>query len=135
MLFSFFQQLHGNNIHFSDGYELKEDIGIGAYSVCKRCVHRITSVEYAVKVSNLQKHWFSISLLFVCLFNKVLFNEHHRQCVFYKMICWRRQHNSLSMFAVLTDSLHFRLLTELRRTRLKRLRFCCDTASTQTSLL
>uniref|UniRef100_A0A9J8DAD7 non-specific serine/threonine protein kinase n=1 Tax=Cyprinus carpio carpio TaxID=630221 RepID=A0A9J8DAD7_CYPCA len=29
---------------------LKEDIGIGAYSVCKRCVHRITSVEYAVKI-------------------------------------------------------------------------------------
>ncbi len=54
------QQLHGNNIHFTDGYELKEDIGIGAYSVCKRCVHRITSVEYAVKVrmkSTLWKHW------------------------------------------------------------------------------
>uniref|UniRef100_A0A9J7ZB30 non-specific serine/threonine protein kinase n=1 Tax=Cyprinus carpio carpio TaxID=630221 RepID=A0A9J7ZB30_CYPCA len=45
------QQLHGNNILFTDGYELKEDIGIGAYSVCKRCVHRITSVEYAVKVT------------------------------------------------------------------------------------
>uniref|UniRef100_A0A8C1SQL8 non-specific serine/threonine protein kinase n=1 Tax=Cyprinus carpio TaxID=7962 RepID=A0A8C1SQL8_CYPCA len=44
------QQLHGNNIHFTDGYELKEDIGIGAYSVCKRCIHRITSVEYAVKI-------------------------------------------------------------------------------------
>ncbi|XP_030626695.1 ribosomal protein S6 kinase alpha-2 isoform X2 [Chanos chanos] len=44
------QQLHGNNIHFTDVYELKEDIGVGAYSVCKRCVHRITSVEYAVKV-------------------------------------------------------------------------------------
>uniref|UniRef100_A0AAR2JSL9 Ribosomal protein S6 kinase n=1 Tax=Pygocentrus nattereri TaxID=42514 RepID=A0AAR2JSL9_PYGNA len=44
------QQLHGNNIHFTDGYEIKEDIGIGSYSVCKRCIHRITSVEYAVKV-------------------------------------------------------------------------------------
>ncbi|XP_062376181.1 ribosomal protein S6 kinase alpha-2 [Sardina pilchardus] len=44
------QQLHGNNIRFTDGYELKEDVGIGAYSVCKRCVHRITSVEYAVKI-------------------------------------------------------------------------------------
>ncbi|XP_051945814.1 ribosomal protein S6 kinase alpha-2-like [Xyrauchen texanus] len=44
------QQLHGNNILFTDGYDLKEDIGIGAYSVCKRCVHRITSVEYAVKI-------------------------------------------------------------------------------------
>ncbi|XP_062851108.1 ribosomal protein S6 kinase alpha-2 isoform X2 [Trichomycterus rosablanca] len=44
------QQLHGNNIHFTDGYELKEDIGLGSYSVCKRCIHKITSVEYAVKV-------------------------------------------------------------------------------------
>uniref|UniRef100_A0AAR2IJV8 Ribosomal protein S6 kinase n=1 Tax=Pygocentrus nattereri TaxID=42514 RepID=A0AAR2IJV8_PYGNA len=44
------QQLHGNNIHFTDGYEIKEDIGIGSYSVCKRCIHRITSVEYAVKI-------------------------------------------------------------------------------------
>uniref|UniRef100_A0AAR2LQ14 Ribosomal protein S6 kinase n=1 Tax=Pygocentrus nattereri TaxID=42514 RepID=A0AAR2LQ14_PYGNA len=43
-------QLHGNNIHFTDGYEIKEDIGIGSYSVCKRCIHRITSVEYAVKI-------------------------------------------------------------------------------------
>lgn len=48
----FEQQLHGSNIRFTDGYELKEDVGIGAYSVCKRCVHRITSVEYAVKVSS-----------------------------------------------------------------------------------
>ncbi|XP_028843860.1 ribosomal protein S6 kinase alpha-2 [Denticeps clupeoides] len=44
------QQLHGNNIHFTDGYEIKEDVGIGAYSVCKRCIHRLTSVEYAVKI-------------------------------------------------------------------------------------
>uniref|UniRef100_A0AAY4EMC1 Ribosomal protein S6 kinase n=1 Tax=Denticeps clupeoides TaxID=299321 RepID=A0AAY4EMC1_9TELE len=43
-------QLHGNNIHFTDGYEIKEDVGIGAYSVCKRCIHRLTSVEYAVKI-------------------------------------------------------------------------------------
>uniref|UniRef100_A0A3P8YUM8 non-specific serine/threonine protein kinase n=1 Tax=Esox lucius TaxID=8010 RepID=A0A3P8YUM8_ESOLU len=44
-------QLHGTSIHFSDGYEIKEDVGLGAYSVCKRCVHKITSVDYAVKVS------------------------------------------------------------------------------------
>uniref|UniRef100_A0A6Q2X740 Ribosomal protein S6 kinase n=1 Tax=Esox lucius TaxID=8010 RepID=A0A6Q2X740_ESOLU len=43
-------QLHGTSIHFSDGYEIKEDVGLGAYSVCKRCVHKITSVDYAVKI-------------------------------------------------------------------------------------
>uniref|UniRef100_A0A4W5R9S3 non-specific serine/threonine protein kinase n=1 Tax=Hucho hucho TaxID=62062 RepID=A0A4W5R9S3_9TELE len=43
-------QLHGTKIHFTDGYEMKEDVGLGAYSVCKRCIHKITSVEYAVKV-------------------------------------------------------------------------------------
>uniref|UniRef100_A0A8B9KBW1 Ribosomal protein S6 kinase n=1 Tax=Astyanax mexicanus TaxID=7994 RepID=A0A8B9KBW1_ASTMX len=48
-------QLHGNNIHFTDGYEIKEDIGVGSYSVCKRCIHRITSVEYAVKIIDKSK--------------------------------------------------------------------------------
>uniref|UniRef100_A0A8C3HT94 non-specific serine/threonine protein kinase n=1 Tax=Chrysemys picta bellii TaxID=8478 RepID=A0A8C3HT94_CHRPI len=46
------QQLHGNNIHFTDGYEIKEDIGVGSYSVCKRCVHKVTEAEFAVKVRN-----------------------------------------------------------------------------------
>ncbi|TSN48503.1 Ribosomal protein S6 kinase alpha-3 [Bagarius yarrelli] len=44
------QQLHSNNLHFTDSYEIKEDVGVGTYSICKRCVHRITSVEYAVKI-------------------------------------------------------------------------------------
>ncbi|KAM6186479.1 ribosomal protein S6 kinase alpha-2 isoform 1-T1 [Rhynchocyon petersi] len=44
------QQLHGNNVHFTDGYEIKEDIGVGSYSVCKRCVHKATDAEYAVKI-------------------------------------------------------------------------------------
>uniref|UniRef100_A0A8C8M723 Ribosomal protein S6 kinase n=1 Tax=Oncorhynchus tshawytscha TaxID=74940 RepID=A0A8C8M723_ONCTS len=33
-----------------NGYEVKEEVGLGAYSVCKRCIHKITSVEYAVKI-------------------------------------------------------------------------------------
>ncbi|XP_074189917.1 ribosomal protein S6 kinase alpha-2 isoform X5 [Rhinolophus sinicus] len=49
------QQLHGNNIHFTDGYEVKEDIGVGSYSVCKRCVHKATDAEYAVKVIDKSK--------------------------------------------------------------------------------
>ncbi|XP_067311248.1 ribosomal protein S6 kinase alpha-1 isoform X1 [Pseudorasbora parva] len=44
------QQLHGKNILFSDGYVLKEDIGMGSFSVCKRCIHKATNTEYAVKV-------------------------------------------------------------------------------------
>lgn len=46
------QQLHGKNVLFSDGYVLKEDIGMGSFSVCKRCVHKATNTEYAVKVKN-----------------------------------------------------------------------------------
>ncbi|NXF04638.1 KS6A2 kinase, partial [Smithornis capensis] len=49
------QQLHGNNIHFTDGYEIKEDIGIGSYSVCKRCVHKVTETEFAVKIIDKSK--------------------------------------------------------------------------------
>ncbi|XP_069391445.1 ribosomal protein S6 kinase alpha-1 isoform X1 [Paralichthys olivaceus] len=44
------QQLHGKNLLFSDGYVLKEDIGMGSFSVCKRCVHKTTNTEYAVKM-------------------------------------------------------------------------------------
>lgn len=46
----FLQQLHGKNLVFSDGYIVKETIGVGSYSVCKRCVHKATNMEYAVKV-------------------------------------------------------------------------------------
>nr|XP_025035285.1 ribosomal protein S6 kinase alpha-1 [Pelodiscus sinensis] len=44
------QQLHGKSLQFSDGYMIKETIGVGSYSVCKRCVHKATNMEYAVKV-------------------------------------------------------------------------------------
>ncbi|XP_014771715.1 ribosomal protein S6 kinase 2 beta isoform X2 [Octopus bimaculoides] len=35
---------------FTDEYELKQDIGIGSYSVCKWCVHKATGQDYAVKI-------------------------------------------------------------------------------------
>lgn len=39
----------------SDEYDLKEEIGVGAFSVCKRCVHRSTGNEYAVKIIDQSK--------------------------------------------------------------------------------
>uniref|UniRef100_A0A665W663 non-specific serine/threonine protein kinase n=1 Tax=Echeneis naucrates TaxID=173247 RepID=A0A665W663_ECHNA len=49
-LFTHGIQLHGKNLLFSDGYILKEDIGMGSFSVCKRCIHKATNTEYAVKM-------------------------------------------------------------------------------------
>ncbi|XP_029979076.1 ribosomal protein S6 kinase alpha-3 isoform X1 [Sphaeramia orbicularis] len=46
------QQLHRSTSHFSDTYEIKEDIGVGSYSICKRCLHKGTGMEYAVKIIN-----------------------------------------------------------------------------------
>ncbi|XP_041252350.1 ribosomal protein S6 kinase alpha-6 isoform X2 [Onychostruthus taczanowskii] len=48
-------QLHGNSAQFTDVYELKEDIGVGSYSVCKRCVHIATNMEFAVKIIDKSK--------------------------------------------------------------------------------
>ncbi|XP_048400207.1 ribosomal protein S6 kinase alpha-6 isoform X2 [Stegostoma tigrinum] len=48
-------QLHGNSMQITDGYELKEDIGVGSYSICKRCIHRVTNLEFAVKIIDKSK--------------------------------------------------------------------------------
>uniref|UniRef100_A0A8C6VX13 Ribosomal protein S6 kinase n=1 Tax=Nothobranchius furzeri TaxID=105023 RepID=A0A8C6VX13_NOTFU len=52
---SIVQQLHRSTSQFSDTYDLKEDIGVGSYSLCKRCEHRGTGMEYAVKIINKTK--------------------------------------------------------------------------------
>ncbi|XP_042190058.1 ribosomal protein S6 kinase alpha-3 isoform X4 [Callorhinchus milii] len=44
------QQLHRSSIQFTDMYDQKEDIGVGSYSICKRCVNKSTNMEYAVKI-------------------------------------------------------------------------------------
>uniref|UniRef100_A0A8C2WTS0 non-specific serine/threonine protein kinase n=1 Tax=Cyclopterus lumpus TaxID=8103 RepID=A0A8C2WTS0_CYCLU len=43
------QHLQGD-VAFRDVYELKEEVGQTATSVCRSCLHRVTSVEYSVKV-------------------------------------------------------------------------------------
>ncbi|XP_060950023.1 ribosomal protein S6 kinase alpha-3 isoform X2 [Limanda limanda] len=45
-------QLHRSTSQFADAYEIKEDIGVGSYSICKRSVHKGTGMEYAVKIIN-----------------------------------------------------------------------------------
>ncbi|XP_051538896.1 ribosomal protein S6 kinase alpha-3 isoform X5 [Myxocyprinus asiaticus] len=52
---SIVQQLHRNVSQFSDAYEVKEDIGVGSYSICKRCIQKSTGMEYAVKIINKAK--------------------------------------------------------------------------------
>uniref|UniRef100_A0A6I8P4P0 Ribosomal protein S6 kinase n=1 Tax=Ornithorhynchus anatinus TaxID=9258 RepID=A0A6I8P4P0_ORNAN len=54
-LHSVVQQLHGKSLVFSDGYLVKETIGVGSFSVCKRCIHKATNMEYAVKVIDKDK--------------------------------------------------------------------------------
>ncbi|EDM07093.1 ribosomal protein S6 kinase polypeptide 6 (predicted) [Rattus norvegicus] len=48
-------QINGNAAQFSEAYELKEDIGIGSYSVCKRCIHSASNMEFAVKIIDKNK--------------------------------------------------------------------------------
>ena len=43
------QHLRGD-VAFSDVYELKEEVGQTTTSVCRRCLQRVTAVEYSVKV-------------------------------------------------------------------------------------
>ncbi|XP_063063451.1 ribosomal protein S6 kinase alpha-3 isoform X4 [Engraulis encrasicolus] len=52
---SIVQQLHRNTSQFSETYESKEDIGVGSYSICKRCIQKSTGMEYAVKIINKSK--------------------------------------------------------------------------------
>ncbi|XP_052398719.1 ribosomal protein S6 kinase alpha-3 isoform X5 [Carassius gibelio] len=52
---SLVQQLHRNVSQFNDTYEVKEDIGVGSYSICRRCIQKSTGMEYAVKIINKAK--------------------------------------------------------------------------------
>lgn len=48
-----------------DDYDILEEIGTGSYSVCKKCLHKATRVEFAVKVLSLRFDLLShVKLLF-----------------------------------------------------------------------
>lgn len=49
------QQLYRNSIQFIDGYEVKEDIGVGFYFVCKRCIYKVINMEFVVKIIDKSK--------------------------------------------------------------------------------
>ncbi|KAG1714899.1 Ribosomal protein S6 kinase alpha-1 [Nymphon striatum] len=38
-----------------DEYDLKEEVGTGSYSVCRRCTHKTTGLDYAVKIIDKSK--------------------------------------------------------------------------------
>ncbi len=40
---------------FSDEYELKEELGKGAFSIVKRCIQKSTQLEFAAKIINTKK--------------------------------------------------------------------------------
>ncbi|XP_043481239.1 calcium/calmodulin-dependent protein kinase type II alpha chain-like [Leptopilina heterotoma] len=57
---------------FSDNYDLKEELGKGAFSVVRRCVQKSSGLEFAAKIINTKKlSARGKSLLFFCL--KLLF--------------------------------------------------------------
>ncbi|XP_056600920.1 ribosomal protein S6 kinase alpha-1 isoform X1 [Triplophysa dalaica] len=49
---SILQQPNRSTMQFTDVYDVGEDIGVGSYSICKRCVQKSAGMEYAVKIIN-----------------------------------------------------------------------------------
>lgn len=46
-----FQNFYAAKLNLiTDDYEIYEELGTGSFSVCKRCLHKATRVEFAVKV-------------------------------------------------------------------------------------
>lgn len=44
-----------NNGHFNDEYDLKEELGKGAFSIVRRCVKKANGDEFAAKIINTRK--------------------------------------------------------------------------------
>ncbi|CAJ0580389.1 unnamed protein product, partial [Mesorhabditis spiculigera] len=49
------QAMNNASTKFSDNYDVKEELGKGAFSVVRRCVHKSTAAEFAAKIINTKK--------------------------------------------------------------------------------
>uniref|UniRef100_A0A914BZQ2 Ribosomal protein S6 kinase n=1 Tax=Acrobeloides nanus TaxID=290746 RepID=A0A914BZQ2_9BILA len=78
---------------FFDEYEIKEELGVGTYAVCKRCVHKVTKAEYAVKIIQKSKRDASEEV------DILLRHSHHP--------------NIARVYAVYEDAEHIYLIQEL----------------------
>ncbi|CAD5226124.1 unnamed protein product [Bursaphelenchus xylophilus] len=47
--------MNATSTKFSDNYEVKEELGKGAFSVVRRCVQKSTNMEFAAKIINTRK--------------------------------------------------------------------------------
>lgn len=97
--------MHGGSAKFSDLYELQEDIGVGSYSICKRCVHRVSAMDYAVKVTTDKK-----SHLFIQIWLNRLWTSNFTtfKTASFKLFCI-----SFCVLLYLYYFLHFRLLLKI----------------------
>uniref|UniRef100_A0A914EG20 Calcium/calmodulin-dependent protein kinase type II n=1 Tax=Acrobeloides nanus TaxID=290746 RepID=A0A914EG20_9BILA len=49
------QTMNNTSTKFSDNYEVKEELGKGAFSVVRRCIQKATVMEFAAKIINTKK--------------------------------------------------------------------------------